>query len=191
MKTVRLFPLYLLVSLFLSSCCCDEYHHEYRIEGITSIDHIDNSDAYFQFVDAGSEIPATAYGIRIKLNSPLKRVWQEDDCSDGCEDHYHYFTNKIDSVELITLNDYDSSHVAGSDVSGYAKYAIPDNFNDVNWPKAKDYYNTGTSFIKKDIFMLLYTPTEYPGMHQFAFNIYLRDTVYSDTTTLVQLTSAQ
>jgi len=92
------------------------------------------SDSTFQFMALTSDsLPKEQLGIQLNLNGTI--VFSEPEtkhmpgfintayaCS--CPETMYFTADSISSIKIITLNNFDSTHVAGSDVTGY--FRVPE-----------------------------------------------------------------
>jgi hypothetical protein len=189
---VLLFPF--IANLVVSCCnCLDTLIHHYTNKTI-SVVNLDNSGQEAREIPSGSVIK-TAYGIRVKLSRENIACIEKPpiifgepayayDCR--CPPSDQFLPNdSIAAIRVITLTDFNSSHPANTDVSTYFKVYTLHKFSTL------DYFvkNTDASFsdekeLQATLDLLLMTPPDSNGPHQFRVQI-----VLSDGRTLEQNTS--
>jgi hypothetical protein len=191
---ILLFPI--LADLVVSCCnCLGTVIHHYTNKTIV-VSNLDNSGQAPQVTSSGS-VFKSAYGIRVKLiREKTARIDKPrivfGECAYArecfCQPPDQFLPNdSITAIRIITLNDFNSDHLASSDVSGYFKVYVPYSFSTTD-----DYVkNTSASFnydtdLQINIDLLLMTPPDSVGACQFRVQIVLSDgrTLEQDTPTI-------
>jgi len=191
---VLLFPF--LADLVVSCCnCLGTVIHHYTNKTI-AVSNLDNSGQAPQITSSAS-VFKSAYGIRIKLTREKTALIDKPmivfgECAYArecfCRPPDQFLPDdSLTAIRVITLNDFNSDHLANSDVSGYFKVYVPYSFYTFD-----DYVkNTSASlFYENDlqinIDLLLMTPPASVGAHQFRVQIVLSDgrTLEQDTPTI-------
>lgn len=127
-KLFRLFFIVVAMDLLIACCChCDDdefYFSHCEIEAF----HLDNTNEDPVLIEEFAS--KAAYGIRTRvtlienscaLNRQASFLFSTAYAT-SCDCPQNYFlTEDIISIEIVTLNDFDSSHPANSDVSDYFK----------------------------------------------------------------------
>ncbi len=118
----------LLMEVLIACCTCngpDTYYFKY---GKFSIFNIDNRGRD-PLESSESELAKTAYGIRLKFSTiktfallQINPHFLPAALAMGCVCPPPYSSNeRIKSLKIISVNDFDESHRAGADVSEYFK----------------------------------------------------------------------
>jgi hypothetical protein len=180
---ILLFPF--IADLVVSCCnCLDTLIHHYTNKTI-SVSNLDNSGQELREISSGSVIK-TAYGIRVKLNREKMACIDKPpiilgepayayDCR--CPPSDQFLPNdSIADIRVITLTDFNSTHPANTAISTYFKvYAL------YSFSTLDDFVkNTSASFFNETelqvtLDLLLMTPPDSNGPHQFRVQIVLSD----------------
>lgn len=183
---------------FIVSCCdCnDTTVYKYTFNSMKTM-HIDNSGQSPHYVEGGI-IPKEAYGLQIELalsqlayNKSLNftgfNTAYAFDCF--CPPEIAYFAqDTISEIRIITLNDFDITHKANSEISDYFKVLTSTNYLTI--PAYVDtpeiiYYEKPEHDI---ILVYLMKPPAIIGEHRFKVEILLSDgTTLASSTTIINL----
>jgi hypothetical protein len=184
-KIIFLFLFPLVAEVVVSCCNCLEPVFKHYTNKTLTVSNLDNSGSA-PVVATSDTIRKTAYGIRMQLvretvvcnEKPVSLFIQSAyafKC--GCESPYQILPrDSILSVSIVTLNDFDASHPANSDVTSY--FRVYENFY---FTIISDYlqhseliaYNDSELQITADL--LLMTPPAIDTQHKFVVNITLSD----------------
>lgn len=141
-----------LLDVVYACCNCTDHTEEksYKISGL-SISNIDNSGV--EAVETSSEtVNKNAYGIRLKVDRESLALNQKHNnlylftagayaMSCDCPPETMYFPqDKVESIKIVTLNDFNDEKPANSDVTEYFK--SPKDYSDVEdtiWDLNGDY----------------------------------------------------
>ena len=168
-----------LLDVFYACCNCDDNIEEkfYTNSGF-SIKNIDNSGA--EPIESTSEnINKKAYGIRLQVNrqslSFLKKDTYQPLFSQGayamscdCPPEVTYdHTDKVESIKIITLNDFNADKPANSDITEYFK--ISKGYKDVIELVKSLNYDFAYRLEETEYFdlLLMTLPSENNVQHQF------------------------
>lgn len=170
---IGLFPAILVV---LASCNNKEI--DYTTIDI-ELENYDNSTAYIQ--PAGSSVSDSAYVLRIKYVSDQTGFYAVDD------KNKYIGTNRPVSIEVRSLQFFDSLHPAGTLLNDYfiAGPGIGSSVNDVinDYPDTRDYYPTH----EPDDLWLMKTP-EFAGAFRFIVTMRFDDgKICTDTAAAINL----
>jgi hypothetical protein len=160
------------------------------------VSNLDNSGQEPLETSSGSVVK-TAYGIRVKLTrEKMVRIDRSKimlgepayayDCSCPPTDEF-LPTDSIAAIRVITLTDFNSSHLVNSAVSTYFKV-----YKSYSFSTLDDFVNkTSATFFNETELqvtfdLLLMTPPDSNGPHQFRVQIILSDgrTLEQDTSTI-------
>jgi len=168
-----------LLDVFYACCNCDDNTEEkfYTNSGF-SLKNIDNSGE--EPIESASEnINKKAYGIRLQVNrqslSFLKKDTYQPLFSQGayamscdCPPEITYdHTDKVESIKIITLNDFNADKSANSDITEYFK--IRKGYKDVIDLVKSLNYNFAYKLEETEYFdlLLMTPPSENNVQHQF------------------------
>ncbi len=183
-----------ILRLIVSCCDCpDTKEYRYTFNSI-EVFHVNNSGQTPVIVDNGI-IPKEAYGLRLEclvaklaFNESIKFFEISSayafDCD--CPPEIAYFAkDTISNIRITTLNNFDDSHPAGSDISDFFKVFKNDSFitiqEFIGFPERAYYENPDNEIIN---FYLLKSPSI---IGEFRFKI---EILLSDGTNLTSVTSA-
>ncbi len=122
-----------LLDVFYACCnCSGDTEERFYVNSGFSIKNIDNSGA--EPIESTSEnINKKAYGIRLQVNRQSLSFLQKDtyqplfsqgayamSCDCAPEVTYDH-TDKVESIKIITLNDFNTDKPANSDITNYFK----------------------------------------------------------------------
>lgn len=174
-----------IANLVVSCCNCLETAIHHYTNKTISVINLDNSGKEPLEAPSGNVIK-TAYGIRVTLTrekiaridkpeiSLVEAAWAYD-CR--CPPPDEFLPNdSIVAIRVISLTEFNSSHPANSDVSTYFKVYAPYAFSTPDeFVKA----TSNTLFFETDLQvtfnLLLMTPPDKNGLHQFKVQIVLSD----------------
>lgn len=185
------------VRLSLSCCDCPETNtFKYTFDSI-QLFHLDNSGKKPVIVNSGT-IPKEAYGMQIEFSlGPMASGSIPDltlfnsacayDCF--CPPEFEYVAeDTISGMKIISLNDFDDTHPADSDISEYFKVhtgMVYRTFQEYTDHPENIYFDKPS---REDIEILLMQPPTFTGQHQFRAEIELSDgTTLVATSTLISL----
>jgi len=168
----------LLTSMLFVLASCNNKEIDYTTIGI-ELENLDNSTAYIQ--PAGSSVADSAYVLRIKYVSDQTGFYAVDD------KNKYIGTNKPVSIEVRSLQFFDSLHPAGTLLNEYfiAGPGIGSSINDIinDYPDTRDYYPTH----EPDDLWLMRTP-EFAGAFRFIVTMHFDDgKICSDTAATINL----
>ncbi len=191
-KRATLILTILLVAGLMFSCpLCDGdgFHYSFSHRDIV-VQNLDNSGALIKVAE-GQAVFKTAYGIRIYIQREDYELCSEcrqsranfglietANAVDCFYDNYYDPLEKIVDVRIITLNDFDATHLANSDIADYFKLA--DSFETID-DFCREYNKDG--YIRSgsnpplidDIDILLMTPPTMGITHKFRVEMALSD----------------
>jgi hypothetical protein len=187
----------------LVSCydCLETTYSSYTISSIETF-HIDNAGENPKFVSFGV-IPKEAYGIQI-IKSIEQVAFQSKTLSGfpstyaiswECPPEFQYLArDSIIDIKIITLTDFDNSHLSNSDISDYFSVFKNSGYMPTSeyLPISEYLLRTSTTFLEpidKDILEIyLLTAPDRSGEHQFRIEIELSNgLVLSSTTSIITL----
>ncbi|NII23795.1 DUF5034 domain-containing protein [Pseudoflavitalea sp. X16] len=197
MKKVIFLLLFPLIAEVVISCCnCMEPVIRRYTNKTISVEHLDNSGSEAVVSTSGS-VTKKAYGIRLRLiREQLACIQQRKSLfiqsayaySCGCEPALQFLAkDSITSIKVYTLNDFDGTHPAGSDLSGYFKVYSVYNFMTIeDYLKYMDVTLYAESQLDTRIDLLLMTAPVLTGQHQFKVQLTLSDgrTLETETSTI-------
>lgn len=180
---VLLFPF--IANLVISCChCLDTEIHHFTNKTISVI-NLDNSGKEPLETSSGSVIK-TAYGIRVKLTREkivridkpkiiLVEAAYANYCH--CPPPDEFMPNdSIVAIRVMSLTDFNSSHPANTDVSTYFKVYAPYSFTTSDdFAKATSAIFFDETELQVTFNLLLMTPPDLSGPHQFKVQIVLSD----------------
>ncbi len=175
----RLFRLlFICCSFCLLSKGCKKDIISYSTVGI-KLTHNDNAGAYL--VTAGTSVGDSAYVLRINYVSDLTGFYAVDN------NNTYAGLNVPVSVEIFSLQNFDSLHPAGVSLNEYfiAGPGIGSSVNDVvaEFPDTRDYYPTHDP---DDLWLMKGPQT--PGAYKFVVKMVFDDArILTDTTTSINL----
>jgi hypothetical protein len=185
------------IRLSLSCCDCPATNtYQYTFDSI-KIFHIDNSGQTPAIVDSGI-IPKEAYGLQIECSLGQLAFYK---CADFasfntiyaydcfCPPEIQYVAqDTISEIKIISLNDFDTTHPADSEISEYFKVLTSNTY--ITIQQYLDYPET-IYYEKPDqevIAIYLMQPPIITGEHQFLVEIDLAGgTMLTSTSTLISL----
>lgn len=194
MKKKILFFLFLplLTELVLSCCDCPETQTLHYTNKTMLLQHLDNSGSG-PVVTTSGRVPKAAYGIRIDVVREKTAAHRKTlflpaayAYSCGCPPPLEILPrDSITAIRVFTLQDFDASHAAGSDVSGYFKSYTPYYFLSIT-----DYLQKSRTVLLDEselstrVDLLLMTPPALNTLHQFRVRLTLSDgrTLEQETT---------
>lgn len=169
MKKVIILTLSLLAILFFYSCAKDDHHDVLKvISGYVESTKVEpmNNGATHPSVSKNNKYPTDAFmlAINVTLDS---RAWG------GAEWVAVDLSDPITAIRIYTVNDFNESYPAGSDVSSL--------FNDYPlyiFNNLKDTLEEGKNIVRMDyvngyFYKALLTPAT-PGMHKFKIELELK-----------------
>lgn len=180
---VLLFPL--IAEVVISCCdCIDPLIGHYTNKTIV-VKNIDNSGSEPMTTTANS-VPKEAFGIRTQLNrektaclSPSKSLFVQTAYATSCDcppPNQLLARDSVTTIQIFTLNDFDTNHPANSDVSDYFKVFKGSSFSTIADFIKK--YNTilySDSELELTFDVLLMTPPSLNKSHYFKIKITLSD----------------
>jgi len=174
-----------IANLVVSCCnCLETAIHHYTNKAIAVI-NLDNSGKEPLEIASGSVIK-TAYGVRVNLtrekiariNKPninlVEAAWAYD-CRCPPPDEFQP-NDSIVAIRVISLTNFNSSHPANTDVSTYFKIYAPYSFSTTDdFVKATSAIFFNETELQVTFNLLLMTPPDSSGPHQFKVQIVLSD----------------
>ncbi len=198
-KLALIFLLPLMAELVVACCnCMDSVMKLYTHQEMT-IEHLDNSGAE-PVLTLGSSIVKEAYGLRLSIRrteyiacAPQYRglfIQSAYAFSCSCPPPLQYDPlETITAISIISLNDFNDEHSAGTEVTGYFKV-----YNRYTFTPISDFLaNHSWEIFDEDalidhIDLLLMTAPSVTGQHQFKLVVTLSDNrTLEYTSTPVQL----
>lgn len=202
-RIVLILSVPLIVKLLISCCdCIDTTFYDYSNCGLV-INNLDNSGAS-PVITLETAIPKNAYGIRISINRSIgtcevKRnnsLFIQSAYAIHCECPPLFQYNPFDSIASVTIrtiNDFDSAHSGGSDVSKLF-YVFKRN----EFIKLSEYVKNLSSILydeKNPVFdpvfefdLLLMSPPAIGNQHEFEVTIELSDSrIFNAQTGIIEL----
>lgn len=194
-KVVFLLLAPILVEMLIACCECNEPPPYDFVYNDFSIINIDNSGKE-PVESVESEIAKNAYGIRLKFTTLLATttphfgpLFLSSAMANDCCPPPYESRDRIKSLKIISLYDFDDSHKAGADVSAYFKIYQNSSYAPVT-DIVEDNELLYNSFVdKKNIYqdILLMTAPTFP-LQQFRVKIaFLNGKEQFQTTTFVNL----
>lgn len=200
-RKILLFLLLPLIAETVISCChCLEPVLKRYTNKTLLIDNLDNSNNEPVISTSGS-VAKTAYGIRIHLSrekiaciNRSRSVFIQSAFAYKCDcppPNQFLPEDSITSIKVFTVNDFDATHSANSDISDYFKVYTAYLFTFTTIP---DYlrntspvlYSENELEVKLDL--LLMTPPSFNNQHRFRVQITLSDgRVLQQETSEIQL----
>jgi hypothetical protein len=183
--------------LIVSCCDCPpSTTYKYKFDSI-KLSHIDNSGQTPVYVDSGT-IPKEAYGLQIELSLSKLALHKFSDfagfnstCAFDCfcpPETQYFPQDTLSAIRIISLNDFDNTHPANSEVSEYFKVLTYNTY--ITIQEYLDYPETiysGQPFIELIGLYLMQAPLV-TGDHRFRVEIVLSDgTTLISTSTLIML----
>ena len=178
-----LFPF--IVNLIVSCCnCLGSLIHHYTNKTLL-VSNLDNSGQEPREISSGS-VFKKAYGIRVKLTREKiacidkpKIMLGQPAYAYGCRcDPADQFlpNDSIAAIQVITLTDFNSSHPANTAISTYFKVYANYYFRTLDeFVKNTDASFTEEKELQLTLDLLLMTPPDSNGPHQFKVQIVLSD----------------
>jgi len=180
------FVIEFIISFSSCKCQCNTYYQNYAIDSLLNVNNINNAGMYANITQSDS-IPKNAYGISVSMKTRTTAYNEKKSAPTfftpayamGCHcDTYIYSAkDSIAVLKIFTLNDFDSNHKAGAEVSDYFKVY---NSQDYSFKTIADYMQkppkqiTGGYMWELDLTLLLMTaPTNVTN--QFKVQIKLAD----------------
>jgi hypothetical protein len=103
---------YLIVLLCIISSCRKYAPSVYEVVGMR-LSNCDNTGA--RPIDATTDsVPMNAYAIKITLDQEMRKKSDDPESESGSNNE-----DKLTSFELISLNDFDATHPAGTSLNAY------------------------------------------------------------------------
>ncbi len=175
----------LLCDLLISCCKCDDSVTKHYSNDSISLINLDNTGS--ELIESGAEaIDKDAYGIRINLKlreiassrlSPGMFITSAYATSCECPPPLEYLPkDSIVSFQVFTINDFDSGHMAGADISAYLKIYF--NYNFLPIEESLSRFNSPRYYeedFNSRIDLLLMTAPTLNVLHQFKVQITLSD----------------
>jgi hypothetical protein len=179
---ILLFPL--IAEMIVSCCDCAEPEHFRYTNSELAVSNLDNSG---QFPEESNtpEIIKSAYGIRVRVLTELACLEKKRsfiignayatscDCEPGLQFHPK---DSVTGIKVFSLNDFDSLHSAGSDISAYFMVYKLYRFSDISDHLDKDdpsFYDDQERL--KALDLLLITAPSTGTQHRFAVEVHLSD----------------
>ena len=193
---ILLFPF--IAEVIISCCDCIEPLIEHYTNKTLLIKNIDNSGSE-PVVTTANSVPKEAFGIRTKLRrekvaflKPTKSLFIPTAFATSCDcppEKQLYARDSIISIQLYTLNDFDTNHPSNSEVSDYFKI-----FQGASFSTIKDYltkYNTvlyNDNELDFEFDLLLMIPPSLNKSHSFKLKITISDgRVFEEASTPIEL----
>ncbi|MFN6377784.1 MAG: DUF5034 domain-containing protein [Flavobacteriales bacterium] len=201
MKTTKIlfilmFP---LISELLVSCCdCGEPVIEHYTNQSLAIENLDNSGSD-PIIATSPSVPKEAFGIKVIISQEKLACFYSPKyhfiptasafgC--GCDIPYQLIAkDTLQSIEIFTMNDFDSNHPSNSDVSHFFKVFRGNSFDTLS-----EFLNSyklilfDESQLELSMNLLLMTPPSLNVSHSFKVKITLTDgRVFEETTLPIEL----
>ncbi len=176
-----------LIHLIGSCCSCLDPVIERYTNKSLELAVLDNAGPE-PVVSADNRIPIKAFGLRLGLNREKTACLFEPqqgwgvtpalyatscDCSLAIE---YQPKDSVETIKITTLSDFDATHPAGSDISGYFKAYKSGYFSEIS--SYIDQYFTvlyGEADFREEVDLLLLTPPAISGQYQFVVRLLLSD----------------
>lgn len=187
-KALLLLFLPVMVNMIVACCnCLDSVVLLYTYKEF-SVSNLDNSGAQPREITTGA-VPKAAYGLRmqiaaeevVRLDNPVSLFGQAayaryTKCRCGGDTYYHP-RDTITSINVITLNNFNSSHPAGADVSAYFKILESYSLSTISeyLKKAQDNLFNDGLYDKKLLDLLLMTAPDAAGAYKFRVQVVVSD----------------
>lgn len=180
-KVAFILALIFLLRLISACCRCDEPSKLHYLFDEVLVQNLDNSGEYY-VVSTSERITKEAFGLQIELSikkesnyySPRSISFSSANAI-SCECVYEEYLPKdtISALSISTLNDFDSKHFAGDDVSSYFKVVTPNGFISINqYLKLPELvYQNWLPEKERIILYLLQLPTFFEEKHSFKIEI--------------------
>ncbi|WP_295935459.1 DUF5034 domain-containing protein [uncultured Alistipes sp.] len=194
--------LLLALALEVTSCRCKKAIPQTYTFSSLALENLDNSGLY-PVVAVDSEIPKNTYGIRISLGrekqttSPVmyctakrQSLLFQTASATSVECPYSFTpTNPVTRIKITTLNDFDSTHAADSEVTVYFK-VFEDKDKNYSYFGISEYIGRINYYVSTNRYLgpytfqiLLMTAPSMGTSHTFKVGITLSDgTVFEQTT---------
>ncbi len=178
---ILIFPL--LVEILSSCCRCPEVnHYEYSNCDIT-LQNLDNSGDNI-IVAMSDSITEDNYGIRVAVNRSLDvcktydfpSIFINSATACSCPNDTWTARQEISSLKIYTINHFDTSHYAGSEVTEYFSAFSGDFSTDIDsFIKNYNYEAYGYENDERLFDLLLNTPPSIGNKHSFKIVVSLID----------------
>jgi hypothetical protein len=199
LNKVLFFLFFPLVAEILYSCTCT-CPEEFNVKGKYSntgikLENVDNS-TFQKTITKANSIQKNYYGINVSLSrektaclSPKRSLFIPSALACDCQPGQQLFAkDSIESIQFLTVNDFDEKHKANSDISDYFKVfstSTPGKISDVITSSYDFMYEFELEF---SFVILLETPPTLNQKHQFKIKIILSDgRILEGMTTAVDL----
>lgn len=183
-KVFILLFLPLIAQVIFISCHCPEPLIEYYSNKEFTLFNLDNS-GYEPKITTADSVPKEAFGVRLQLErektafyKPIQPVFFQSAYAfrRECPPPRILPRDSVLSLKVFTLNDFDASHPAGSDVSDYFKVFERNNFRPIEpYLKAENTTLFSEEQLKEKLDLLLMTAPVLNKSHQFKIEISLSD----------------
>lgn len=184
-KVIFLLVFPLIAEVMISCCDCIDPVVQHYTNKTISVSHIDNSGKE-PIVAASNSIIKSAYGFRLQLTrgklACLEKRYSffiQSTYAMGCRcppPSQFNAKDSITTIKVLTLQNFDDTHAAGSEVSDYFKI-----YHEFSFAAIADYLrvSTWTLYDEKELepqldFLLMTAPV-ITGEHQFRIQIFLSD----------------
>jgi hypothetical protein len=183
-KILSLLLLPLIAELFVSCCDCPEVTTEFYSNQFLEIDHLDNSGSD-AVITNGPSVPKEAYGIQVRLglekvacNQPSRTHFISTSYAFQCDcpPPETIARDSVANLEIFTINDFNETHLANTDVSEYFKIFVGStyaNIDDIIPNLSRIFYYEFESVVTTEL--LLMTPPTLSETHSFKVIMTLSD----------------
>ncbi len=183
MKTLKVFfllSLPILLEVMIACCKCSPTQESNFVNCDFEAHHLIFTGDYPEITTADSTLK-TVYGIQIAVNrkenicSAQSSFYFNAAYACSCVPLYSFnATNAITKINIITINEFDEQHLAGSDISDYfiaeeysKSYSIPNYINTRDSILYSDVSFTDSNFDEWTTDLFLKTPPAGNSEHQF------------------------
>ncbi len=181
--TFMLLPL--LLDVLIVSCCDCEPPEDFTYSNCTLVTQNLNNSGPAPIVTNEENVPKEAFGLKVVINrkenvcmknTPM--LFSTSAYAVFCECFPETNFNGLDSIlslNIFTINDFDSTHLAGSNVSNYFKAYKGSYINLDKYAQLlqEEFYSLNDTIATGDILLLNVPDNE--GPHQFRTEIMLSD----------------
>jgi hypothetical protein len=183
-KVLILLLLPFIAQVIFVSCNCPEPLIEYYSNKNFILSNLDNSGKRAVIATRDS-VPRAAFGLRLQLNrektafyKPVQSAFFQSAYafSRGCPPPQIIPRDSITSLKVLTLNDFNASHLSGSEVSVYFKVFERNSFTPIE-EYIKQYKTIlySDEQLEEKLDLLLMTPPVLNKHHQFKVVISMSD----------------
>lgn len=180
---VLLFPL--IAEVVISCCSCIDPLIGHYTNKAMIVKNVDNSGPE-PLTTMANSVPKEAFGIRVQLTrertaclSPSQSFFVQSAYATSCEcppPNQLLARDSVTTIQIFTLNDFDTNHPTNSDVSDYFKVFKGTAFSTIaDFVKKKNTVLYSDNELALDFDVLLMTPPSLNQSHNFKIKITLSD----------------